>query len=158
MPFQPTRARLALTVESRAELLTIARSQVRPARAIERARILLAYADGGSVSGIARDLGTNRPKVDRCIDKALQFGVDRALEDLPGRGRHAVITAEARAWVLSLACMKPRDLGYSYELWTTRLLARHVRERCVAAGHPSLARLGRGTAYSGDCEQPFRRS
>lgn len=145
MPFQPRRAKLALTAESRAELVTITQSQVQPVRSIVRARILLAYADGRPVSNIARDLGTNRPKVERCIDKALQFGVDRALEDLPGRGRHAVITGEARAWVVSLACMKPKDLGYSYELWTTRLLAQHVRKHCLENGHPSLSRLGRGT-------------
>ena len=30
-------------------------------------------------------------------------------------------------------------------LWTTRLLAWHVREHCQQAGHPSLARLARGT-------------
>ena len=145
MPFQPRRARLALTATSRSALAAIAQSGMQPTRAVTRARILLAYADRESVSAIARKLGTNRPKVERCIDKALQFGVERALDDLPGRGRHAVITSEARAWVISLACRKPKDLGYSYELWTTRLLATHVREHSAEAGHPSLARLGRGT-------------
>jgi len=145
MTFEARRAKLVLTPESTAELTTIAQSQTRPVRAVRRARMLLAYAAGRSVSSIARDLDTNRPKVERCIDKALHFGVDRALEDLPGRGRGAVITTEARAWVVSLACMKPKDLGYSYELWTTRLLADHVRKHCHESGHPSLARLGRGT-------------
>jgi transposase len=55
------------------------------------------------------------------------------------------MTAAARAWVVSLACQKPKDLGYAQELWTTRLLAQHVRTHCQAAGHPSLAKLGRGT-------------
>ena len=55
------------------------------------------------------------------------------------------MSAEARAWVVSVACQKPKDLGYAQELWTTRLLAKHVREHCKAAGHPSLGRLGRGT-------------
>jgi transposase len=145
MPFESKRARLILTAESRAALTSLSQSRTGPARAVERARVLLAYADGRAVSRIARDLATNRPKVERCIDKALQFGVDRALDDLPGRGRAAVITAEARAWVLALACRKPKELGYSYELWTTRLLAGHVRTHCGASGHPSLARLGRGT-------------
>lgn len=145
MPFQSRRAGLALTAESRGKLTAIAQSRTLPARRIERARILLRYADGESVSGIARELRTNRPKVERCIDKALQFGVGRALKDLPGRGRAAVITADARAWVVSLACKKPKELGYSYELWTTRLLAQHVRNHCHDAGHPSLGRLGRGT-------------
>lgn len=145
MPFEPRRAKLVLTPESSAQLTAITRSQTEAVRAVERARILLAYAADRSVSSIARDLETNRPKVERCIDKALQFGVDRALEDLPGRGRSAVITPEARAWVVSLACMKPQDLGYSYELWTTRLLAEHVRKHCHESGHASLLRLGRGT-------------
>ena len=34
-------------------------------------------------------------------------------------GRPARITPEARAWVVSLACVKPRDLGCPEELWTT---------------------------------------
>jgi len=145
MAFEARRAKLMLAAESTAELKTIAQSQTQPVRAVKRARMLLAYAAGRSISSIARDLDTNRPKVERCIDKALHFGVDRALEDLPGRGRNAVITAEARAWVLSLACMKPKDVGYSYELWTTRLLSDHVRKHCHESGHPSLARVGRGT-------------
>ena len=45
----------------------------------------------------------------------------------------------------SLACQKPKDLGYSLELWTTRLLAAHAREHCAAAGHPSLQTITRGT-------------
>src|SRR4029077_12345883 len=32
-----------------------------------------------------------------------------------------------------------------HELWTTRLLARHARERGPAAGHQCLARLAQGT-------------
>ena len=45
----------------------------------------------------------------------------------------------------SLAYVKPKQLGYPEELWTTRLLARHVREHCRQAGHPSLAQLAQGT-------------
>ena len=107
--------------------------------------MLLDYAAGQSVSAIARALGTNRPKVERCLDKALQLGALAALGDLPRKGRPARITPEARAWVVSLACVKPTDLGYAQELWTTRLLARHVRAHCECAGHPSLLQLARGT-------------
>lgn len=112
---------------------------------MERAKILIAYEEGDSVSSIARELNTNRPKVERCIDKALQLGAMQALEDLPRRGRPASISSEAKAWPVSLACQKPKDLGYSYELWTTRLLARHARDHCLEAGHPSLHGLAGGT-------------
>jgi transposase len=47
--------------------------------------------------------------------------------------------------VVSLACQKPKELGYAQELWTTRLLTKHVRKHCVAASHPSLQQLSRGT-------------
>jgi hypothetical protein len=97
------------------------------------------------VSEIARSLGTNRPRVERCVGKALDLGVAQALADLPGRGRRKVVTPEARAWVTALACQKPKDLGYAQELWTTRLLAKHVQRHCESAGHPSLKKLGRGT-------------
>ena len=55
------------------------------------------------------------------------------------------LTAEARAWVVALACQKPKELGYAQELWTTSLLAQHVRQQGGAAGHASLQHLARGT-------------
>ena len=55
-----------------------------------------------------------------------------------------MITAEARTWLVALACQKPKELGYSHELWTTRLLAAHARDRGPAAGHLSLAKLSQG--------------
>jgi transposase len=145
MPFQRTRARLVLTAEVESRLTTLAHSRTESAQRVERAQILLAYAAGESISAIARRLGTNRPKIERCVDKALQIGPLAALADLPGRGKPAAITSEARAWLVSLACQKPKDLGYAAELWTTRLLASHVRQHCTAQGHPSLQRLARGT-------------
>jgi hypothetical protein len=44
-----------------------------------------------------------------------------------------------------LACDKAKQHAYPHELWTTRLLARHARERGPAAGHQCLARLAQGT-------------
>lgn len=145
MPFQSTRAKLVLSAEVESRLSTLAHSRTEPAQRVERAQILLAYAAGESISAMARRWGTNRPKIERCVDKALQIGPLAALEDLPGRGKPATISAEARAWVISLACQKPKELGYAAELWTTRLLASHVRGHCAAQGHGSLQRLARGT-------------
>ena len=53
--------------------------------------------------------------------------------------------AEAKAWVVNLACRKAKELGYPHELWTTRLLARHLREHAQAAAHICLAHLAQGT-------------
>jgi transposase len=139
------RAGLVLSPDDRAALEQVARSRVVAAGQRERAQMLLAYADGRSISEIARTLRTTRPRVERCIDKALQLGPMAGLADLPGRGRKASIPTEARAWVVSLACQKPKDLGYPHELWTTALLMQHVRAHCQEAGHPELGRLARGT-------------
>lgn len=145
MPFLSRRAQLRLS-ESDTEMLTaLSQSRSEPAGRVQRAAILLRYRAGETVSEIARSLGTNRPRVERCVRKALELGVAQALADLPGRGRRPALTAEARAWLVSLACQKPKSLGYAQELWTTRLLAQHVRMHCAAAGHASLAKLGRGT-------------
>jgi hypothetical protein len=81
----------------------------------------------------------------RCLRRAVRFGVMAALDDSPRPGKAPEITADARAWLTSLACRKAKDLGYPHELWTTRLLARHVREHAVAAGHPCLASVVQGT-------------
>jgi transposase len=145
LPFLSRRAQLRLSESETEVLTTLSQSRSESAGRVQRAAILLRYKAGDTVSEIARSFGTNRPRVERCVSKALELGMAQALADLPGRGRRPVLTAEARAWLVSLACQKPKDLGYAQELWTTRLLAHHVRKHCAAAGHVSLAKLGRGT-------------
>jgi hypothetical protein len=60
-------------------------------------------------------------------------------------GRELTITLDAKAWLGALACRKTKDLGYPYELWTTRFLAGHAREHGPAEGHACLADLAQGT-------------
>jgi transposase/plasmid stabilization system protein ParE len=134
-----------LTRSDLEHLTALSNARTEPAGRVQRAQMLLGYAANESISSIARRLRTNRPKVERCVDKALEVGACASLADLPRSGRNRTITPEARTWVMDLACQKPKDLGYSYELWTTALLAKHVRKHADAAGHPSLRKLGRGT-------------
>ena len=145
MPFTSQRAQLKLSSQDKQMLTELSQSRTEAAAKVQRAQILLLYEQGETISSIARALSTNRPKVERCVSKALELGVRQGLSDLPGRGRRTLIDSAARAWVVSLACQKPKELGYAQELWTTRLLAKHVRAHCAAAGHPSLAQLARGT-------------
>ena len=145
MPFQSRRAPLVFSAELRERLTVISKARTQEKSHVERAQILLAYAAGTSISAIARQLGTNRPKIERCIEKALELGALAALDDLPRSGKPPTITPEARAWLVALACQKPTELGYSYELWTTDLLARHANRHGPEKGHPSLAKLARGT-------------
>lgn len=145
MPFKSQKPALALSAEVRERLEALTRARGEPFHRVERARVVLAFADGETVSSIARRMRSNRPRVERTINRALQVGVLASLEDLPRSGKPRSVPAEARAWLVSLACQKPRDLGYSLELWTTRLLATHAREHCTASGHPSLRTITRGT-------------
>ena len=145
MPFVSKRAKLNLKPEEVKMLKQLSTSRTESFSRVQRAKILLAYYQGESISSIARIMNTNRPKIERHISKALELGVQAALDDLPRKGKPATITPEAKAWVIACACQEPKDLGYSYELWTTRLLAEHVRKHCHEHGHPSLAKLSRGT-------------
>jgi transposase len=128
-----------------ARLEALARSRTEPASRVERARILLAYRAEPSSTAVGARIGVTHQTVQRCVRRAARLGVMAALDDSPRPGKAPDITPEAKAWLLSLACQKAKDLGYPHELWTTRLLARHVREHATAAGHPSLARIVQGT-------------
>ena len=66
MPFQSQRAVLEFTHEARILLQTISRSRSEPLHRVERAKMMLSYASGETISSIARSLQTNRPKVERC--------------------------------------------------------------------------------------------
>jgi transposase len=127
------------------ELEAIARSRTEWACRVQRARILLAYRTNASTYAVGEAIGVTHQTVQRCLDRAVRFGVMAALDDSPRPAKEPTITDNARAWVVSLACQKAKELGYPHELWTTRLLARHIRENAEAAGHPCLTRLAQGT-------------
>ena len=126
-------------------MTAISKSRTEAKSAVERAKILLGYAGGETVSSIARRLHTNRPKVERCINKALHFGALTAIYDLPRPGRPKRISQEARAYLLSVACRKPKELGFAQELWTLSALTRYLRDNCIKAGYPSLQKISKGT-------------
>src|SRR5437764_15021332 len=90
-------------------------------------------------------LGWTQQTVTRCLERAAELGVIAALDDRPRAGRDPVITAEAKTWLVALACRKAKELGYPHELWTTRLLAAHARQHGPSAGHPSLGKLAQAT-------------
>ncbi|EQD52962.1 transposase, partial [mine drainage metagenome] len=64
------RARLVLDAEEKERLTRLSQSRTAPGREIERACVLLKYAEGKSLSDIHRELGLSRPSIYKCIDKA----------------------------------------------------------------------------------------
>jgi len=145
MPFLSQRTKLKLTDEEFENLTSLSASRTKPLREIERAKILLLTHQGISDSQIAEKLSTNRQKVIRCITKALAYGIDEAINDLPRIGKPQEITGEARAWIISIACMKPKDFGYPHELWTHKLLAEHIKKNSIAMGFPQASKIASGT-------------
>ena len=147
MPFVTTRQRLILSDADQGRLEDLRRSRSAEKRQVLHAGILLDCANGMSDNAVAIAKGVNRHTVALCVRKFLEFGIEAALGELPRPGQSRRIPDDAIAWVLSCACLKPKDLGYSYELWTYALLQSHVRKHCVAAGHPSLLELSRSKLH-----------
>ena len=147
---------LPTDAEQRQCLLEISRSRTEPASRVERARIILAYLEDPSVYAVARTIGVTQQTVTRCLERAAELGVIEALDDRPRAGRDPVITAEAKTWLVALACRKAKELGYPHELWTTRLLAAHARQHGPSAGHPSLGKLAQGTVCKILAEQEVK--
>ena len=96
-------------------------------------------AEGKSIDAIADKVDVDRKSVMLCINKFYAGGVENALFDAPGRGRNAEITYDEKAWVISIACQKPVDLGYSVEVWSRALLTKHINKFAEEAGHIRLA-------------------
>src|ERR1700752_4010538 len=130
--------------EDLARLVSIARSRTEPASRVERAGMLLAYREDPSFFAVGHTLGVHHQTVQRCVERAAAYGPMAALEDRQRPGKEPTIPAEAKAWLVSLACRKAKDLGYPHELWTSRLLARHAREHGPNEGHACLAHLAQG--------------
>ena len=147
MPFTTKRQALCLAADEKLRLESLRRSRSGEKGEVLHAGILLDLASGMSDGAAARSNGVNRHTVALCARKFLQFGLEGALGELPRPGKVRRIPDDAIAWVQHCACQKPKELGYSYELWTYSLLQDHVRKHCRNAGHPSLAELSRSRLH-----------
>jgi DDE superfamily endonuclease len=149
------RSTLVLTDEDKAELEQLARSRTAPHREKQRAAILLGYYAGESIASIGRRLGMTRLSVSKWVAKALAVGPMAALKDNYHRPKDPTIGDDAKAWVVHLACSKPKDLGYAAEVWSRQALARHVREHAGEAGFPALSRAAKATVQRILAAQPL---
>lgn len=132
---------ITLSSEDRAFLEEQTRARTIQAQTVVRAKILLLKADGISIDAIADKVDLNRKSVMLCINKYLEGGVENALYDAPGRGRNAEITDDEKTWIINIACQKPKDLGYSAEVWTRALLTKHINKYAEQAGHMRLSTI-----------------
>jgi transposase len=132
----------ALTAEERQALEQLASSRTAQARLVERARILLAIADGRPPSQVGRDLRVSRPTVYTWIHRFKEQGL-RGLEDQPRSGRPHTYTAEQRVAVIAAALTDPKSLGLPFGCWTLDRLRAYLKHPNQAEPHRRDPR-GRG--------------
>ena len=155
MARKSTKPKLSLLPNELELLERLRQSRAAPRRDVQRAQVLWLYHAGESIAAIMRSVNMTRKSVGKWINRALKIGVAAGLQDTP-HGSAPKLTEEARAWVVHLACSKPKDLGDAAELWTRQALAQHVRRQAGAAGHRSLARASKATVHRILVAQPLQ--
>ena len=108
------------------------------AQVVIRAHILLDRYNGNSIRKIAKEYDLSTATVQLCIKKYIAGGTNSALFDEHRKGRPVEITDDAVAWIISIACQRPADLGYAQELWTLKNLHQHIQNHALEAGFPRL--------------------
>src|SRR3979490_3276490 len=130
--------KLTTTEEEMERLTALSRSRTEPASRVSRAQMLLAYRENPSFCAVGQRVGVHHQTVQRCVERALAYGPLAAIEDRPWSGKEPVITPEAKAWLVSLACDKAQR---------ARLSARVVDDT-VAGTSRTRARTGGGARMS----------
>ena len=148
----PMKYQAAVIVLSQDEtdlLTTIDRSRSISVALQERARIVLAAANGNTNQQIAQQHNIEEHRVARwrnrwkqqhdqwkTLDTKLRPPMSEKLihqwlADKARRGRNAQITPEQKALILAVACEPPSKSGYPNTHWTDRLLAKEVIRRGI---------------------------
>jgi transposase len=97
---------LECSAEDRASLVAITKSRTVEARAVERARIILACLEGKEIQQVARELGVSIPTVTKWRRRFALWGV-RGLRDQPRPGKPPTYNAAFRNRVLALLEQPP---------------------------------------------------
>jgi transposase len=105
------------------KLERIVRSRTTPHRVVERAKIVLASADGTSGNQICEEVGVSRPTVTRWLDRYEAGGVSALLGDRPRSGRPREITPELEAEIVRKTLEEKPPSGTH---WSSRIMAKEV--------------------------------
>ncbi len=97
---------LECSAEDKASLVAVAKSQTAEARAVERARIILACLDGKEIQQVAQELGVSIPTVTKWRKRFALWGL-RGLHDQARPGKPVTYDAAFRDRVLSLLEQPP---------------------------------------------------
>ena len=156
MPRKTQKAKLILDAKQKEQLQKLSQSRKAPIREVQRANILLQYAEGMEITEIERLIQVSRPTIYKWVEKALAMGIDEGLKDKYHRPKEPVITEEAKVWVINIACKKPVEYGYAAETWSRSALANHARKYGPAEGHECLKNAAKATVQRILASHPLR--
>ena len=126
----PPRARtVVIDAQHRPRLEAVARSRTAPLRDVQRARIVLAAADGASNAAIARDLSIEQSTVRTWRGRFADHGM-AGLGDRPRPGRPPVYGPDTH---LRIVATVTSELPEADSVWPHRLLAEHLQDDGISA-------------------------
>jgi putative transposase len=136
----PKRATKVILSEKEQEaLIQITKRHRSEQQQVQRARIILAAAQGNSNAQIARELNINVDTARLWRDRwvGLQgidletLGVRERLQDAPRPGAKPKISEQQRCQVAALACEAPQKAGRPISQWTGREIAEELQTRGI---------------------------
>ncbi|MEE1288973.1 MAG: hypothetical protein UHK44_10305 [Bacteroidaceae bacterium] len=136
-----------ISSEYLAEIEKICRARTESYQVATRTKTLKLRYEGMTIESMAKALYVHRNTVLLTLSKFEKQGLSYALYDASGRGRKTEITDEDKAWITNIACMKPCECGYAAELWTYKLLTKHIRINATQAGYSRLSTIAKSTLH-----------
>jgi transposase len=124
----PKRVKLRpLTDEERDQLEQIKRSRKAEQRQVERARIILSLAEGGTPSEVAAEIGRSEPTIYDRLHRFNEQGLG-SLRDEQRSGRPMTYSEEERGRMVVTARTRPSVLALEYTHWTLDRLVEYVNQ------------------------------
>lgn len=138
-----------LTPSDQETLRAILSSRTEEVRKVQRAKMIALAVEGKSNTEISEELNISRPVVNKIIKRFVSAGLQTALEDASRSGRPKELSLEERAWIIELACTKPKELpdGPALETWTNSALTEYVKKHCRDMQFPRLANVADSTIW-----------
>jgi transposase len=112
-----------VNLSEKARLEAIVADRNRRQKHVERARVVLASAQGQPVQRVAAQLGVSRPMVWRWQQRFAEAGVEGLLRDKTRKPGKAPIAADTVARVVAMTCATP---PHEATHWTGRAMAKAV--------------------------------
>jgi transposase len=137
---RPAAVPVTLAASERKILKKRVRGAKTPYRDRVRAQLVLAAACGRGNERIAADLGVSVNMVRKWRGRFADRGL-AGLRDLPRPGRPRVISEEARAAVVALACQLPAATGVPLSRWTGPELKRELEAQALVSEPVSVSSL-----------------